>query len=171
MWKKIIELRYLTLARYCFLGIILAVIVFQFVTKSMHNLELDFSSLIEKEIIAYIVSALIGGLVGGLVFILFLVNRNAGQIKDRTLWIKLKGKHALFFIKNIAVLSIGGFVYKLIINLFDLTSYDNLIESLFSRDYIIGYLGVILAMTVFSILLSIGIMKRLNLLYGKLKKN
>ena len=167
MWKKIIDLKYLTVAKYYFLGIILAVIVFQFSTNSMHNLRFDFSSLIEKEIIKYLVSTLIGGLVGGLVFVTMVVNKIDKKSEERTHKANLEGNYTLFFIRNIIAFSIGGFVYKLIMNLFDLTSYDNLFQTLFSKDSVIGYIGMILAMIVFSILLSIGIKKRLNLLYGK----
>lgn len=167
MWLKIAELKYLFLAKYYFPGILLAVIVFQFVTKSMHNLRFDFSSLIEKEIIVNIVSALTGGLVGGLVFVILLVNSDNQQMKEKTFWTNLKGKYTLFHIKNIVAFSIGGFVYKLLMNLFSLTSYDNVIQSLFSKDFVIGYIGMILAMIVFSISLSIGIKNRLNLIYEK----
>ncbi len=167
MWGKIIDLKYLTVAKYYFLGILLAVIVFQFATKSMHKVGFDFSSLIEKENIKYIVSALIGGLFAGLFFVIFLVKKNDSQIEERTDRTSLEGNYTLFFIRNIVAFSIGGFVYKLIKNLFDLTSYDNLIQILFSKDFVIDYFGMIIAMTVFSILLSIGIKKRLSLLYGK----
>ena len=167
MWKKIIDLKYLTVAKYYFLGILLAVIVFQFATKSMHKVGFDFSSLIEKENIKYIVGALMGGLVSGLLIVIMLVITNDSQIKQRTYWTNLEGNYTLIFIRNIVAFSTGGFVYKLITNLFDLTSYDNLIQTLFSKDFVIGYLGMILATTAFSILLSIGIKKRLSLLYGK----
>lgn len=167
MWKKIKELKYLAVAKYYFLGIILAVIVFQFTTESMRNLKFDFSSLIEKEIIIYMISTLVGGLTGGVVFIIMIINKKETQVKEKILWTTLKEKNSSFFIRNILAFSIGGFVYKLITNLFDLTSYDNFLQTLFSKDFVIGYVGMILAMTVFSILLSFGIKKRLNLLYGK----
>ncbi len=167
MWEKIKEQKYLTIAKYYILGIILAVIVFQFVTNSIRNNELDYNSLIEKEIIKYIISTLVGGLVGGIVFILMTINKNDRQTKEEKLWVNLKEKSILFFIRNIIVFSIGGLVYKIIMNLFDITSFNNLIQTLFSADLIIDYVGIVLAMTVFSILISIGIKKRLNLLFGK----
>lgn len=166
MWEKIIELKYLTVAKYYFLGILLAVIVFQFATKSMQSMELDFSSLIEKETLKYIVSALVGGLVGGLVFVIMMLNKNDRQMEERDR-IKLKGSYKHLFIRNIVAFSIGGFVSLLIRNLFDLTSYENLLQSLFSKGFVISYFGMVLAMVVFSVLLSVGIKKRLNLIYDK----
>ena len=166
MWRKIIQLKYLSIAKYYFLGIILGVIVFQFATKSMLTHEFNFGSLIEKEIIVYFVSALLGGLAGGLVYVMMIVNNKDIQIKEKTFWTNLKKKNTSFFIRNIVALSLGGFVYKLTQNLIDLTSYENLFQALFTKRFVIDYIGIILAMTVFSIVLSIGIKKRLNLLYG-----
>ena len=167
MWKKIIDLKFLTVAKYYFLGILLAVIVFQFATKSIHKVGFDFSSLIEKELLIKIISTLIGGLGGGIVFILMTINKNDRQFIEEKLWVNINEKNSLFFIRNIIAFSIGGFVYKLSLNLFELTNFDNLIQTLFSKDSIIDYVGMILAMSAFSILLSIGIKKRLNLLYKK----
>jgi len=167
MWKKFKEQKYLTITKYYILGIILAVIVFQFVTNSIRNHELDINSLIDKEILKYIISTLVGGLVGGVIFIIMTINNNDRQIKEERLWTNLKEKNILFFIRNIIAFSIGGFIYKIIMNLFDLRGSNNLIQTLFSTDFIIEYVGIVIAMTVFSILISVGIKKRLNLLYGK----
>jgi len=167
MWKKIKEQKYLVIIKYYILGIILAVIFFQFVTNSIRNHELDINTLIEKETLKYIVSALVGGIVSGVIFILLTINNKDRQIKEERLWGNLKEKNLLFFIRNIIAFSVGGFVYKIIMNLFDLTGSNSLIQALFSANFIIDYVGIILAMTVFSILISVGIKKRLNLLYGK----
>jgi H+/Cl- antiporter ClcA len=166
MWKRFKDLKYLTIIKYYFLGIVFAVIVYQFVTKSMINHELSFNSLIEKETLKHIIATLIGGFFGGFVFIL-MANKTDRLIKEKILWENIKEKKTLFFIRNLFAFSIAGLAYKLIGNLFDLDSYDNLIQILFSRNFIIEYIGMILAMIVFSILISIGIKKRLNLLYGK----
>ena len=56
MWEKIKEYKYLTITKYYILGIILAVIIFQFVTNSIRNNELNINTLIEKETIKYIIS-------------------------------------------------------------------------------------------------------------------
>lgn len=167
MWKKIKEYKYLTITKYYILGIISAVIIFQFVTNSIRNNELNINTLIEKETLKYIISTLVGGLVSGIVFILMTINMKDRQIKEERLWANIKEKNILFFIRNIIAFSISGFVYKIIMNLFDLTGSNNLIQTLFSTNLIIDYVGIVLAMTVFSILISIGIKKRLNLLYGK----
>lgn len=167
MWRKIKEQKYFTIAKYYISGIILSVIVFQFVTNSIRNNELDYNSLIEKEIIKYIISTLVGGFVGGIVFILMILNKNNRQIKEEKLWVNLKEKNLLFFIKNIIAFSLGGFVFLFTRNLFDITSSDNIIQKLFSTELIIDYVGIIIAMTVFSILLTIGIKKRLDLLFRK----
>lgn len=167
MWGKIKEKKYMTIAKYYFLGIVLAVIVFQFVTKSMHNSGLDFNFLIEKEILKYIIVTLIGGFFGGFVFMLMTMNKNDKQIKDEILWANLKEKNKLFFIKNIIAFSTGGFVYILMGNIFDISSYDNILYMLFSKDHIIDYIGIISAMSVLAIFISVGIKKRLNLLFEK----
>ena len=167
MWKKIIDLKYLTVAKYYFLGIVLAAIIFQFATRSIHNAKLDFSSLIDIELLVYIISALLGALVGGIVFLSILIYRKDREFNDKSLYIYIKQKNSPFFIRNMLAFSLGGFIYMFLRNLIDLSSYDHLIQKLFSKDLVIEYIGMILAMTVFSILLSIGIKKRLNLLYDK----
>lgn len=167
MWKKFKEQKYLSITKYYIIGVISAVIVFQFVTHSLRNHEFDFNVLVEKETLKYIISTLAGGLVGGIVFILMTINKNGRQIKEEKLWASLKEKEIPFFIKNIIAFSIGGFVYKIIMNLFNITSSNNLIQRVFPADLIIDYVGIILAMTVFSIFISLGIKRRLNLLYGK----
>lgn len=171
MWKRFKSLKYLATIKYPFFGIILAVLVFQFVTKSMINHELYFNSLIEKQTIKFIIATLIGGFFGGYVIIL-MENKTDRRIKEEILWEGIKENNILFFIKNIVAFSVGGFVYMIIGNLLDLESYDNLILVLFSADFIIEYIGIILSMSVFSILMSIGIKKRLSLLYKmKTEKN
>ena len=166
MWSRIKELKYLSIAKCYFTGIVLAVFVFQFTTESTNNLKFDFSSLIGKEIAVYLISTLIGALVGGMVFVIMVVNKKEMQIREKDFWMNLKAKNTSFFIRNMIAFSLGGFVFKLITNIFNLNSYDNIFETLFSKDFVIEYVGVIFAMCVFSILLSVGIKKRLNLLYG-----
>ena len=167
MWQKIIDFKYLIVIKYYLLGIPLAVIVYQFSTKSMLNMGLDFGSLFEKELFVRIISMIVGGLVGGLAALPMLVNKNARRNEEISYKTKFVGNYKTFFIRNVLAFSVGGLVYELLINLFGLTSFDNLIQNLFSKDFVIGYLGSILAMSVFSILLSIGLLKRLDLLYGK----
>jgi len=171
MWKKIKEQKYLAITTYYILGIVSAVIVFQFTTNSISNNKLDFTSLIDKEILKYIISTLVGGIVGGIVFILMTINKRERQLKEETLWKSLKEKNLLFFIRNGIAFALGGFVYKIIGNILNLTNYDNLFQILFSSENIIDYVGIILGMVFFSIFLSIGIKKRLNLIFGKIEKN
>ena len=166
MCSRIKELKYLSVAKYYFAGIILAVIVFQFTTESMHNLRFDFSSLIGKEIVVYLISALIGGFFGGLVFVIMVVNKKDIQVREKQLWNDLKIKKTSFFIRNLIAFSVGGFIFKLITNIFNLNSYDSILQTLFSNDFVIEYVGIILAMSVFSMIFSIAIKKRLYLLYG-----
>ncbi len=167
MWQKIIDFKYLIVAKYYFLGIILAVIVYQFSTKLMLNMGLDFGLLFEKELFIHIISMLIGGFVGGLLFLWMIVNKNARLNEEISYKTTIVGNYKTFFIRNVLAFSLGGLVSKLTIKLLDLSSYENYAQNLFSKDFIIGCFGMILAMTVFSFLLSIGIIKRLNLLYGK----
>ena len=123
MWKLIKNQKYLEIAKYSILGIILGVLIFQFTTNSMRNHELDFNSLIGSETLKHIVSTLVGGIVGGLVFIFFTINNNDRKNKEKKLWLELKEKKISFYIRNIIAFSIGGFVYKLLINLFDLNNF------------------------------------------------
>lgn len=167
MWQKIIDFKYLIVAKYYFLGIVLAVIVYQFFTKSMLNKGLDFSSLFEKELLVRIISMIFGGLAGGLVALPMLVNRNTHQNEEIAYKTTIVGNYKTFFIRNVIAFPLGGLVYKLTIMLLDFSNYENYAQSLFSMDFIIDCLGMIMAMTVFSILLSIGLLKRLDLLYGK----
>ncbi len=167
MLKNFIDQKYHTIAKYYFLGIILAVIVYQFVTNSIINNGIDINSLVGNEIMKYIVSALAGGFVGGLIYVLMTINKNDRQIREENYWVKIKDKKSLLFITNIFAFSIGGFIYSFITNLLNLNSFDNIISDLFSRTSIVEYLGMMLAAAVFSLLLSIGINKRLNLLYEK----
>lgn len=166
MWKRCKDLQCLTIIKYYFIGIVAAVIVYQFVTNSIINHKLSFSSFIEKETFKHMIATLIGGFVGGFVFIL-MSNKTDRLIKEKIFWENIKNRNTQFFIRNLLALSIAGFTYKLIGNFFDLESYDNFIQILFSRNFIIEYVGMIFAMIVFSILISVGIKKRLHLLYGK----
>lgn len=167
MWQKIIDFKYLIVAKYYFLGIILAVIVYQFFTKSMLHKGLDFSSLFEKELLVYMISTLSGGLVGGLIALPMFVNKNARRNEELSYITTIVGNYKTFFIRNVLAFSLGGLVYKLTVKLLDFSSYENYAQSLFSMDFIIDSLGMISAMSVFSIVLSIGLLKRLDLLYAK----
>jgi tRNA threonylcarbamoyladenosine modification (KEOPS) complex Cgi121 subunit len=169
MWKKIKEYKYLAITKYWISGIILAVITFQFITNSLLKNELDINILIEKETLKYIISNLLGGLLGGFVFITMTIYNESkdSQIKEKRLRANIKEKNILFFINNIIAFSIGGFVYQIINNLFDLKGSDSFIQTLFSTAAIIDYAGIISAMTVLSILTTIGTKKRLKLLYGE----
>ncbi len=165
MWNNIKDQKYLTVTKYFFLGIILAVISFRFFTISMYNHKLDFNSIIAIETLKQIIATLIGGLVGGFFIISFIVNNIDKQIKQESFKTSFKEKSTQFFIKNIIAFTIGGFVYTLVSYLFELESSDNLIQTLFSYDLLIDSVGMILAMAVLSILLSVGISKRLYLIH------
>ena len=167
MWKKIIEHKYLTIIKYYFLGIILAVLAFQLMTGSMRNHALDISILIGMETLKYIFSSLVGGLFSGYIFMLFALKRTDRQIQEQGLWQNLKDNRTRFFIQNIIAFTIGGFAYKIVYNLFDLVDFNKLPKALFTSDFIVDYLGFAMATTVFSISLSIGIKKRLDLLFDK----
>ncbi|MCK4979066.1 MAG: hypothetical protein KAS62_01660, partial [Candidatus Delongbacteria bacterium] len=88
--------------------------------------------------------------------------RNIQKEQEFYLFIKNKGQN--YFIVNMLAFSIGGFIYKLFGNVFDLANYSNLFQTLFSNDNMIGYVGIIISFWVFSIFLSFGIKKRLELL-------
>ena len=167
MWKKIKEQRYLAISQYYVVAIVLAVIVFEFTTNSISNHKLDFHSLIDKETLKNIISALAGGVVSGIVFTLIKINDPEKQLKEETLWKSLKEEKSLFFIRNGIAFALGGFIYLIILHLVDLTNYAHSFQKLFSTEFVIDYVGIILAMVVFSIVLSVGLRKRLDLLFGK----
>jgi len=166
MWNRLKDFKYQTIIKYYFSGIVLAVIVYQILTKSIENNTFYFNSLFEKEILKHIIAALIGGFVGGYVFLLMTINKVDRQIKDELLWRNIKKNKLFFFINNIIVFSIAGFSYQIIGNLFNLENYNNVIQSLFKTELIIQYVGIIAAASAFSILISIGLKKRLELLFN-----
>ena len=164
MWKKFIELKYFLTAKYIFLGIILSVITYQFVTKSLLNNTIYFNFLIETDLLKNLVGIIAGGFVGGVIFFI-TTNRIRNIQKEQEFYFFIKNKSQNYFIMNMIAFSIGGFSYKLIWNIFDLTNYNNLLQVLFSNDHMIDYVGIIISFWVFSIFLSLGIKKRLELLF------
>ncbi|MDA3887045.1 MAG: hypothetical protein PF638_15775 [Candidatus Delongbacteria bacterium] len=169
MWKKIKDLKYLIFARYLFSGLIISVIVYYFLTQSIRNQGLDLNLILEKEVLKDIIKTAISGLVGvlfgSIVYLAITINKKDRHDRDLALWTNLKGKNSLF-IRNIIAFSIGGFVYKVLGNIFEMNSYDNFFQSLFSKDLVIEYIGFIIASTLFSIFMSFGIKKRLRSLFS-----
>ncbi|MFO7879122.1 MAG: hypothetical protein R6V52_03700 [Bacteroidales bacterium] len=167
MWKKIIEGKYLVIAGYYFAGIVLAVILYQFVTESMRHQQLYFKALIETEMLKLIVTTMIGGLVGGFVFLLLTINNKNRNKKEERLWAIFVKNGSTLFIINIITFTLGGIVFKLVGHFLDVITTDAKTQSLFSAESLIEYAGMIVAMIIFAVFLTIGIKKRLYTLYGK----
>jgi len=165
MWEKIKKYKYLTIAKYCSLGIILAVFIFQSVTSFMRTGEFYNTTTLK-----HIISTLIGALIGGFVFLLFIINTKDRSVNDNAISEYIREHQTLYFIRNIIAFSMGGFIFILIKNVFKVLSSGSLIKNVFSANFTIDYIGVILAMTVFSLFFSIGSKKRLNSLYGNKAK-
>ncbi len=166
MWKKIKDQKYLVLITYYIIGIILAVITYQFVTNSIHRHQLGFNTIIEYKTLKYIVATVIGGIIGFAVYIMLAINSKNIKIQDENNWMQLKKKKSIFFIRYITAFAIGGFVFIILNRFFTLLNSENIIQNLFSTDSIIEYIAFVLATVVFSIFFSIGTTKRLLQLYG-----
>lgn len=167
MWKKINDLKYLTIAQYYIPGIVLAVLVYVFIANSLQHQNLDFYALISTEALTYCISAVIGALFGGLVYVFmenYKINR---QFIELVLWKRISAKRQFFFFQNVVAFAIAGFVGSLLMNLMNIESFDNLVQTLFSIEAMTGYVAAIVAMSIFSVSLSLGIIKRLELLYKK----
>ena len=168
MWKKIIELKYLVTVKYIFLGIILSVIAYQFVTKSLLNNTIYFNFLIEADLLKNLIGIIVGGFVGGFIHLL-TTSRIRNTQKEHEFYFFIKNKGQNYFIMNMIAFSIGGFMYKFIDNILDLTNYNNLFQTLFSNDHLIEYVGMIISFSVFSIFFSLGVKKRFELLFENIQ--
>ncbi|WP_157757689.1 hypothetical protein [Pseudalgibacter alginicilyticus] len=153
------------MAKYCSLGIILAVFIFHCVTHFIYTGEF-YNAITLK----YIISTLIGAFAGGFVFLLFIIDKKDRRVSEKALLKYIRDHQMLFFIRNMIAFSLGGFIFILIKNVFKVYGSSNLIQNLFSTSFIIDYIGIALAMTVFSLFFFIGLKKRLNLLYGNKAK-
>ncbi|MGZ2371426.1 hypothetical protein ACXR6G_16725 [Ancylomarina sp. YFZ004] len=167
MWTKITQSKYLYLAQYFLLGIILAVFVYQFLTQSLLNQKIDLSLLFEKETLAFLFSCLVGSTLGGMVYIIISLNDKIRVRRETNNWAKMKNaKISSVILKAMFALSLGAFVGMLAKRAMEMESYDFFMSSLFSSENIISYIAAVVAACVFAIPLSIGAMKRLKLLYG-----
>lgn len=165
MWKKIKNSEYKILLPYFIIGLILAVIIYQFITMSLQTHKLLFSSITEKKTLSLIFSSVIGGFVG-LLTALIISNKDR-EARDNKLWGYIKNKKkSLIIYTNILAFSLGGFVFLIIENIFELDSYNNFFQNLFSYKNIISYTGIIISAAVFAIIFTFGIIKRLKKLYS-----
>lgn len=165
MVKNLKKYEYLTLTRYCLLGLVVAVLVFQFVTISLTDHSLRFEALWATETFIRLISTLIGGLFGGLVFLLFPQN----ELVEIARWKRLKNKGELSFILvYVFAFSFGLFVGGLVLKALDMETYDHFFASLFSPENAINHIGRIIAAAVFGLFFGLGMIKRMKKLYGKL---
>ena len=166
MWTKIKQAKYLLLGQYLLLGIILGVFVYLFLTQSLLNMRIDLALLFDKKTIGFLIACLVGGILGGLVYIIISLNDKTRERRESSNWAKMKNvKISLVIFKAMFALSLGAFVGMLAKKAIDLESYTNFMNTLFSSENIISYVGAVVAACVFAIPLAIGAMKRLKLLY------
>ena len=166
MWSKIKQSKYLYLGQYFIIGIILAAFVYQFVTQSLLNKRLDLALLFNKETIGFIIACLIGSIVGGLVYIVISSYDKTRVDRETKNWVAIKdAKIGLVVLKGMLALSLGAFVGMLVKRIMEMESYDSFMNTLFSSDNTISYIGAVVAACVFAIPLSIGVVKRLKYLY------
>ncbi|MCK4812982.1 MAG: hypothetical protein KAT14_03485, partial [Candidatus Marinimicrobia bacterium] len=168
MFKKFKELEYLILAKYYFLGIVLAVLIYQFVTISLSSHSLRLDAFIEAETNIRLFASLIGGFFGGLVYLLISRNEEQRKLREKIIWKKIKEKGNRYIILvGVLACSLGFFVTGLIKAALDMESKTNFFQSLFSYENNVNYIGRILAAGLFGLFLSIGVIKRLKKMYGK----
>jgi len=167
MWIRIKQLKYLYLGQYFLLGIVLAVFAYQFITQSLLSQRIDLGMLFDKESIKLLVACLFGSVIGGIVYIIISVNDKTRERREANNWIKMKdAKISIVIFKVMFALSLGAFVGMIVKKGLDMESYVSFMQTLFSNENIISYVGAVVAACVFAIPLSIGAMKRLKLLYG-----
>ncbi len=167
MLTKIKNLKYTVLAKYLFVGVIVAVFVFQVVTVLLSNTKLVFNSIINIETLELIISVLFGAFVGGAVYTVMSVNDKNRELKERNLWNKRKDKkNRWLFIRNVIPFSLAGFAGLLTKSILKMNTYTPFFQSLFSSENTIRYIGIVLAASVLAILFTIGIDKRLKILYN-----
>lgn len=164
MFKNFKKYEYLTLTRYCLLGIIVSVLVFQFVTMSLTDHSLRFDALWATETFIRLISILIGGLLGGLI-LLFLPQNELIEIAR---WKRLTNKgESNFILVNVFAFSFAFFVGGLVFEALDMKTYDHFFASLFSLENTINYIGRIIAAAVFGLFFSLGMIKRMKKMYGE----
>ncbi|MFT5749271.1 MAG: hypothetical protein ACI93S_000526 [Ancylomarina sp.] len=166
MWNKIKQSKYLNLGQYFLLGIVLGVFVYQFVTQSLIRQRLDLTILFDKETIGLLISCLVGGIIGGVVYMIISLNDKIRVRREANNWKIIKNaKISSLIFKAMFALSLGAFVGMLAKRAMEMESYDFFMDALFSSENIVSYIGAVVAACVFAIPLSIGVMKRLKLLY------
>lgn len=166
MLKKMKEIEYLILAKYYFIGVILAAIIYHFVSKSYINQILNINSIFGKEMIGLIIASVSGALVGGYIYYKDTISHSDRITKELQFWSQLKEKQMWFIITMITGGSIAGFGGQIVGVVIDMENYSNFFQNLFTQPAISRYLGIIFAGSVFGLFLSIGIIKRFKLLYG-----
>jgi len=166
MWNKFQQSKYLLLGQYFYLGIILAVFAYQFVTQSLINQRIDLEVFVERETLFQLFASLVGGVFGGVGYIIISLNDKTRVKRESNNWAIMKNtKIGSIILKAMFVLSLGAFVGMLAKRTIDMESYDFFMSTLFSSENMISYVGAVVAACVFAIPLSIGAMKRLKLLY------
>jgi len=171
MQNKFKNLKILVLAKYYFIGIILAVLVFQFVSLSLTNRTLDFYSLIASETLKLLFATIISALVVGLMYIAITKFGGNREYNDRRLWLDIKNKSiAGFRIVLMIAFSVGILVRINLDHIFDAEECNLIGQAVFSEENIIESISGVCAASVFGLILSAGVYKRLSLLFENEEK-
>ena len=166
MWNKIKQAKYFLLGQYYLLGIVLAALIYQFVTQSMLSQSIDLKSIIKGETLIFVLAWLIGGGLGGILYVVVSIYDQTRVKRESNNWNTLKNARISSVIfKVMFALSFGAFVGMVIKKVINLESYDFIMSSLFSSENVTTYIGAVTAACVFAVPLSIGAIKRLRLLY------
>lgn len=164
MFKNFKKYEYLILTRYCLLGIIIAVLVFQFVTMSLTDHSLRFDALWATDTFKLIIAVLISGLFSGLILMLFPQNELLEM--ERRNRLKNIGK-STFILGSVTAFSIGMFGGGLAKAILEMRTYDHFFASLFSPENTINNIGRICAGAVFGLFLGLGMVKQMKKMCGE----
>ena len=156
MIDKLKKLEYFVLIKYYFMGIIISVFTFK-VTK---NILIQDAYLFDKELLILEFATLIGALVGGIFFIFILNYDKQKELDDKQIKTYVSRGYSHILYKNIIVFSLALFVGLLTRNAFEISNFNELFSTPNSNNYI----SIIVAGSIFGLIMSIGKIKRYKLL-------
>ena len=167
MKNKFKNLKILVLAKYYFIGIILAVFVFQFVLMSLTNRTLDFGAFVANDTLRQLISLLFGAFAGGLIFLAMRWRAGNTTFFERQLWQSIDKNSLVWFrIRLMIAVSIGILVNINLDIVFDAEEFNLIGDALISEENIIRSISGVCGASVFGLILSVGVYKRLRLLFA-----
>ena len=166
MQNKFKNLKILVLAKYYFIGIILGVFVFQFVSISLTNRTLEFGALIDKETLKLPIAILFGALIAAQFYVWMKMSSGNNGYAERKLWFYIKTNSIGWFrIRFMISVSLGILVYINMDHVLDAEEFNLIGKAIFSEENLIKCISGVFGASVFGWILSAGVYKRLRLLF------